>query len=193
MKTKGISLVLFTLLIGLTFTSCESEADRRAREQEEIAYAAYLVEQREQARREEEERLRLEGYRACINNALTQYVGIVQENSLAYSPGRYAAAFEGVSLIGCPSDFSVAFNNHIRACKQAQEIINAREILNSDENTGRIFIESLWSTITGAETTPFMDAVNADIELRQLSEEAQAKMQSTFGLIERVANQYALP
>jgi hypothetical protein len=192
MKSRVVFLVSF-IFLGIVIASCgESEESRREREQEEIAYAAYLVEQREQARREEEERLRLEAYRTCINNALIQYVETIQENNIAYSPGRYAAAFEGISLMGCPSDFSVAFNNHISVCKQAQQIANAREILNSEENTGRVVVESLWSTITGAETTPFMDAVKSDIELKRLSEEVQEKLQSTFGVIERVARQYGV-
>jgi hypothetical protein len=176
MKPRGVSLVLFVLLVGLTFTSCgESEADRRAREAEE-----------EQARLEEQERLIIEMYRYCISNVQSSFNTINKRDD--YTLSQYAAAFRGIDLEGCPSDFKKAFENHIDAWQQAHKIMTAYEVNDSNENFGRAFMESLLS----GKIAPLIDTYQSDIELKKLLKQAFENIEATYDVMVSVSQRYGI-
>jgi hypothetical protein len=100
-----------------------------------------------------------------------------------------------IDLTQCPSDFSVAYLDHIHAWEKAEKIYEARKKLNSDQNVSTTLVAGLISEIVGSGYTPIRNAIEADDELKRLADNASDQIKETFNDVERIALTYgaALP
>lgn len=188
-------IVLFLVCLGaFELLSCKTSADSTTRE-ESLTDSTVMTEpgptaEEIAAQAEEQRRLAEEQEKTAFRDAINSVLQADANTSgISNRTGR-VSAMRNISLIGCPSDFSVAYVDHIHAWEHYAEVCEALDRLHKDENIRDIIIQEGLSRLLGLDAHPLGDATDAEKRLNVAKDETDQEISSTFEIVERIAVKY---
>lgn len=107
-----------------------------------------------------------------------------------HDPKKQAEAMRNIDISKCPSDFSVAYLDHIHAWENAARVDKVWKEWNSDENVNNIIVEAFLNELLNTNTNTYENVVEIENELKKQRVEATNKIRTTWEDVERIAVRY---
>ena len=165
------------LCAALTFSSAAMPGCRNAEEE---------ARQQQQASREAQERAerqQMARYKTAIERSL-------HEDQLTGSTmsAEHTNAMRSIDLSECPSEFRVAYMNHIHAWDEAVAVQQAKQKLDAQE--GDAAVAGLIAQVFDSSATPWSDQVSAERKMQNYRATAVSDIRSSFEEVETIASKY---
>lgn len=187
-KSICSTIALCSLLWGIA--SCESGGGQSAN----IASTAVLednsrIEQELLAKQKrEEEQQRMLAFKNNIETVLQKDAEVGKSSGDSYD--YQVSGMREINISSCPTDFQVAYVDHIHAWERRAKIHDALVKLNSNEKAGEVFLQELVNGALGGNATPVADAIEAHDELKAQAKTASTAIRETFENVEHIAASY---
>jgi len=127
-----------------------------------------------------------------IANSITEVLKEDKEisNYTNHDPKKQADEMRNIDLSACPSDFSVAYVDHIHAWEDYARTVKVWNQWISDENINNLILEAYFNEILGTDVNTYDNAVEVENKIKNQLLLDENKIRETFQEVERIAIKY---